>query len=166
MAATTSTTSNDIHQRQRQAGAGGAGLPPSPVTIGSVVFTLVVSLVVVAASVAAVLRLALGRARTACHGPTRHPPRAGGGTCRSAGARATTGGQAEAEGATRATAVPKGEAAVSVAVAIDLDRVGALRRIRSGLALLLLLAFVGTLLAAVIGTLLFMAGLALRNAVS
>jgi len=55
---------------------------------------------------------------------------------------------------------------VSAAVAIDLDRVGALRRIRSGLALLLLVAFVGALLAAVIGTLLFMAGLALRNAVS
>ena len=52
------------------------------------------------------------------------------------------------------------------AAAIDLDRVGAFRRIRSGFALLLLLAFVGTLLAAVIGTLLFMAGLALRNAVS
>ena len=45
------------------------------------------------------------------------------------------------------------------AAAIDLDRVGAFRRIRSGFALLLLLAFVGTLLAAVIGTLLFMAGL-------
>jgi integral membrane sensor domain MASE1 len=51
-------------------------------------------------------------------------------------------------------------------MAIDLDRVGAFRRLRSGLALLLLLAFVGTLLAAAIGTLLFMAGLALRNAVS
>jgi len=55
---------------------------------------------------------------------------------------------------------------VSAAAAIDLDRVSAFGRIRSGFALLLLLAFVGTLLAAVIGTLLFMAGLALRNAVS
>jgi hypothetical protein len=50
--------------------------------------------------------------------------------------------------------------------AVDTDRVGALRRIRSALALLVLLAIVGALLAAAIGTLLFMAGLALRNAVS
>lgn len=50
--------------------------------------------------------------------------------------------------------------------ALDVDRVGALQRLRSGVELLLLLAFVGTLLAAAIGTLLFMAGLALRNAVS
>ena len=55
---------------------------------------------------------------------------------------------------------------VPVVAVVDLDRVGALRRIRSGFALLLLLAFVGTLLAAAIGTLLFIAGLALRNAVS
>ena len=55
---------------------------------------------------------------------------------------------------------------VPVAAVANLDRVGVLRRIRSGFALLLLLAFVGTLLAAAVGTLLFMAGLALRNAVS
>jgi len=166
MAATTITTSNDIHQRQRQAGAGGAGLPPSPVTIGSVVFTLVVSLVVVAASVAAVLRLALaepGQPATDQR-PTRRDR---------AAARAAQRALAPPPEATRkrrerpAQPSPqKREAAVSAAVAIDLDRVGALRRIRSGLALLLLVAFVGALLAAVIGTLLFMAGLALRNAVS
>jgi hypothetical protein len=55
---------------------------------------------------------------------------------------------------------------VPVVAVVNLDRVGALRRIRSGFALLLLLALVGTLLAAAVGTLLFMAGLALRNAVS
>jgi hypothetical protein len=55
---------------------------------------------------------------------------------------------------------------IVTAADIDVDRVGALRRIRSGLALLLLLALVGALLAAAVGTVLFMAGLALRSAVS
>jgi len=130
------------------------------------VFTLVVSLVVVAASVAAVLRLALAEPGQ----PATDQ-------------RATRRERADARAAQRKLA-PRAEAkqgrkqrraqpskrtdtdAVSAAMAIDLDRVGAFRRLRSGLALLLLLAFVGTLLAAVIGTLLFMAGLALRNAVS
>jgi hypothetical protein len=161
MATTTVTTSNDIHQRQRQVGAGGAELPPSPVTIGSVVFTLVVSLVVVAASVAAVLRLALaepGQPAT----DRRDTRRAASET------RATQKVRVPRSKARRRRTQPPRSAAgaASAAMAIDLDRVGALRRIRSGLALLLLLAFVGTLLAAAVGTLLFIAGLALRNAVS
>jgi hypothetical protein len=156
-------TSNDIHQRHLQVG-GGAGLPSSPVTIVSVVFTFVVSLVVVAASVAAVLRLALAE--------SEQPP-----TDRRAARRA----RSEARAAKRVLASrskaeqrrtePRARSASrtdtgAASAAIDLDRVSAFGRIRSGLALLLLLAFVGTLLAAVIGTLLFMAGLALRNAVS
>jgi hypothetical protein len=55
---------------------------------------------------------------------------------------------------------------VPIVAVVNLDRVGAFHRIRSGLALLLLLALVGALLAAAIGVVLFMAGLALRNAVS
>jgi len=158
------TTTNDIHQRHLQVG-GGAGFPSSPITIGSVVFTFVVSLVVVAASVAAVLRLALAE--------SEQPP-----TDR----RVARRGRADARAAKRVLSRSKPErrskesrarpssrkdtGAVSAAAAIDLDRVSAFGRVRSGFALLLLLAFVGTLLAAVIGTLLFMAGLALRNAVS
>jgi hypothetical protein len=130
------------------------------------VFTLVVSLVVVAASVAAVLRLALaepGQPATDQRATRRERADA-----RAAQRKLAPPAEAK-QGRKQRRAQPSkrtGTDAVSTAMAIDLDRVGAFRRLRSGLALLLLLAFVGTLLAAVIGTLLFMAGLALRNAVS
>jgi hypothetical protein len=162
------TTSIDIHQRQRHVGAGGAGSPSRPVTIGSVVFTLVVSLVVVAASVAAVLRLALaepGQPATDRRATHRARKEARG---EPYGARRLLASRSEAKRRRKEPRArpPTRTGAMSAAAAIDLDRVGAFQRIRSGVALLLLLAFVGTLLAAVIGTLLFMAGLALRNAVS
>ena len=132
-------------------------------------FTLVVSLVVVAASVAAVLRLALaepGQPATDQR-PSRRERAEARAAQRALAPRPEAKRKRKERPARPAQPPPrKGDAAVSAAVAIDLDRVGALRRIRSGLALLLLLAFVGALLAAVIGTLLFMAGLALRNAVS
>jgi len=164
MATTMATTTNDIHQRHLQ--VGGAGFPSSPITIGSVVFTFVVSLVVVAASVAAVLRLALAESEQP---PTdRRVARRGRADARAAKRVLASRSKPERR-SKESRARPssrKDTGAVSAAAAIDLDRVSAFGRVRSGFALLLLLAFVGTLLAAVIGTLLFMAGLALRNAVS
>jgi hypothetical protein len=120
------------------------------------VFTLIVSLVVVAASVAAVVRLALAE--------QGQPATDRSATRRARPARQLRRGRAGPAGE-QTRAQPHARPVPVVAVA-DLDRVGALRRIRSGFALLLLLAFVGTLLAAAVGTLLFIAGLALRNAVS
>jgi hypothetical protein len=127
---------------------------------------LVVSLVVVAASVAAVLRLAL--AEPGQPATDQRPNRRDRAAARAAQRALAPPPEPKRKRRERPAQPPplKRKAAVSAAVAIDLDRVGALRRIRSGLALLLLVAFVGALLAAVIGTLLFMAGLALRNAVS
>jgi hypothetical protein len=132
------------------------------------VFTLVVSLVVVAASVAAVLRLAL--ADPAQPATATRSSRRGFSEWRAARRarshqRATARRQRQL--ATRAASVRRAVGSAPVDLdAVDTDRVGALRRIRSALALLVLLAIVGALLAAAIGTLLFMAGLALRNAVS
>jgi hypothetical protein len=132
------------------------------------VFTLVVSLVVVAASVAAVLRLALadpGQPATE-RTPSRRGLKSVIDTWRSR-ARQRTAARKRRHLAARAATARADASAVAVdAAEIDLDRVGALRRIRSALVLLVLLAIVGALLAAAIGTLLFMAGLALRNAVN
>jgi hypothetical protein len=132
------------------------------------VFTLVVSLVVVAASVAAVLRLALAEPGQPATGGSSN--RRGWWSERLSAHQARVRRRAVARErrqlAARAVAVGDARNAVVSPEALDVDRVGALQRLRSGVELLLLLAFVGTLLAAAIGTLLFMAGLALRNAVS
>ncbi len=129
-------------------------------------FTLVVSLVVVAASVAAVLRLALAESEQ----PATDRRAARRARAEARAAKRVVASRSKAEQRRKESAAqpsPRVDAgAVSAAAAIDLDRVSAFGRLRSGLALLLLLAFVGTLLAAIVGTLLFMAGLALRNAVS
>jgi hypothetical protein len=127
---------------------------------------LIVSLVVVAASVAAVLRLALAEpAQPATESRASRRARMGRRDAR--GARAQRRALARRQLAARAAPANLGAGPIVVSTAdIDIDRVGALRRIRSGLALLLLLALVGALLAAAVGTVLFMAGLALRSAVS
>jgi hypothetical protein len=118
------------------------------------VFTLIVSLVVVAAAVAAVVRMALA--------DPGQPATVKGVSRRARPLHAARSRRRR----TKPHTPPVPVRPVPVVAVVDLDRVGPLRRIRSGVALLLLLAFVGTLLAAALGTLLFMAGLALRNAVS
>jgi hypothetical protein len=119
------------------------------------VFTLIVSLVVVAAAVVAVVRMALADpSQPATAGRVSHRARPAPSVARTRRRRPKP-------------VPPKPPVQpVPVGAVVNLDRVGFLRRIRSGFALLLLLALVGTLLATAVGALLFMAGLALRNAVS
>jgi hypothetical protein len=128
------------------------------------VFTLVVSLVVIAASVAAVLRLVLAEPGQ----PATDGPRVVRGRAKSSGAPrvSRSARHARSKEAARARDAAVAMASATGTSAVDLDHMGVLRRIRSGLALLLLLALVGTVLAGAIGALLFIAGLALRNAVN